>query len=59
MTVGQRTCLMCGLGDYEEIASPDRPREIERLGITAYGVNKWRVRRCPNCGNVQLFLVER
>lgn len=52
-------CLQCRYEGMQEIASPDRPRSIERLGITPYGANKWRVLRCPHCGNVQLFLVER
>ena len=52
-------CLFCVGIEMEEIASPDRPLSIKRIGILPHGVNKWRVLRCPSCGNVQLFLVER
>lgn len=45
----------------EEIVKPDARiyNAIATIGITPVGVNKWRVLWCPDCGSLELFLVER
>ena len=59
MTTEQRVCLMCGQDDYGEVVSISQPIGLEVLGIGSIGdAKKWRVKRCPNCGNVQLFLID-
>ena len=52
---------MCGLAEYEEVLSADGPATgCSVAGLVAIAdAKRWRVKRCPNCGNVQLFLVER
>ena len=52
-------CRFCAI-ELEELVKPDdRATAIARFGITPVGMNKWRVLRCPDCGSLELFLVER
>ncbi len=53
-------CIYCGQAKYEEVVSISQPIEGSLLGIGSIGAaNKWRVKRCPECGHVLVFLVER
>ncbi len=52
-------CRFCAIALEEVLSADAAARAIARFGITPVGVNKWRVLRCPDCGSLELFLVER
>jgi len=50
----QRTCKVCGLGQYELIANHFDPQETKKFGLQPRGRN-FKIYTCTHCGHVQMF----
>jgi serine/threonine protein kinase len=55
----ERICYVCGFGTYKLVADGERNSfAVKNLGFSQIGDVRWRIYRCVNCGNIQMFNVE-
>ena len=54
-----RICYVCGFGTYKQVADGERNSSaVKNLGFSQIGDVRWRIYRCVNCGNIQMFNVQ-